>query len=845
MDIGTPLPLLPHARMITPITADRSFYMTPVTSFMRSAPTPAIFASGGARTDYPESIIQDDIEEEISDINESFDRFAEPTSNLKREVDDEELDNIICSVVLHYEKISDRWFKLYQEEGKGFFGTNMRVTKLWESERNTWKLIRLLKMIRDRSDQQLDLNDLEREYASDAELFKELLVTEPEFAEAYIVRLWLQEIAPEFEPVEVTPNYLPNTLEQAQQSSGPLELDPDGPIRLSQPLADPDDEYDRALVKSVFEYIRRGQGHFASDLCEKSGHYWRAASIGGCNLYDDSITENDLQAMDSVDSEVDGFDVLPNEDERKIGAVNRSLWRSVCFKLAADNRLDHYERAAYGALCGDLDNTMRVCNTWEDYVWVFYNAIVEDKLEQHLRSARKNVQEIDDEPLDTNGDTQKIHEPSVIFPLIENLFTKIQSLSTIRDPDQVTFQEVQKLLILNKSKDAVEYLCNELEELKKKEDPLKFQHLLRFTTHYVLYLKKLRADADKEQTKLILKDYVKFLITLQRNDIIALYTSMIDDESEIIDLYAYFLSRFNADVERYVRVRYLSLLTEPYGLPMTRIARRTVQMIFEEAQAKEEMPQVEQVHLSELGEPITPDDHFLIVSLDWLTVEPEQLMEGMIFANALCRRFLLFGRLNAFKELMRFLQKHPQYSPMVMASESQLQERTPYYEFAGYSSLLEFFEAYDKWYDTWTRRPTTGQSYQQEAGEWKLTIEHETAEVEKYFRRIMYSVWGQKNPQKTLTDVIDSMETGKENELNDVRYIYIPELVIRMHNVLYETRQITGGNLAKSLNLANVVADAELKFYEHFQASKKMTLLLTLIRDSSLALIEDNGKAFA
>ena len=43
-------------------------------------------------------------------------------------------------------------------------------------------------------------------------------------------------------------------------------------------------------MKSVFEYIRRGQGHFASDLCEKSGHYWRAASIGGCNLYDDSIT---------------------------------------------------------------------------------------------------------------------------------------------------------------------------------------------------------------------------------------------------------------------------------------------------------------------------------------------------------------------------------------------------------------------------------------------------------------------------------------------------------------------------------------------------------------------------
>ena len=41
--------------------------------------------------------------------------------------------------------------------------------------------------------------------------------------------------------MEEIPNYLPNTLELAQQSSGPLELDPDGPIRLGQSLAEPDD----------------------------------------------------------------------------------------------------------------------------------------------------------------------------------------------------------------------------------------------------------------------------------------------------------------------------------------------------------------------------------------------------------------------------------------------------------------------------------------------------------------------------------------------------------------------------------------------------------------------------
>jgi len=55
--------------------------------------------------------------------------------------------------------------------------------------------------------------------------------------------------------VEVTPNYLPNTLEQAQQSSGPLELDPDGPIRLSQPLADPDDVSQATCEVFTLRYI--------------------------------------------------------------------------------------------------------------------------------------------------------------------------------------------------------------------------------------------------------------------------------------------------------------------------------------------------------------------------------------------------------------------------------------------------------------------------------------------------------------------------------------------------------------------------------------------------------------
>ena len=57
-----------------------------------------------------------------------------------------------------------------------------------------------------------------------------------------------------------------------------------------------------------------------------------------------------------------------------------------------------------------------------------------------------------------------------------------QNVSQLSDPDQVTFQEVQKLLILNKSKETVEHLCNELDELKKNEEYVFFFIMLFIAT---------------------------------------------------------------------------------------------------------------------------------------------------------------------------------------------------------------------------------------------------------------------------------------------------------------------------------------------------------------------------
>lgn len=44
--------------------------------------------------------------------------------------------------------------------------------------------------------------------------------------------------------------------------------------------------------------------------------------------------------------------------------------------------LDEYERALYGALCGDISSVLPVCETWQDQLWAYFNALVQARVEK-------------------------------------------------------------------------------------------------------------------------------------------------------------------------------------------------------------------------------------------------------------------------------------------------------------------------------------------------------------------------------------------------------------------------------------------------------------------------------
>ncbi|KAJ1972649.1 Nucleoporin nup84, partial [Dimargaris verticillata] len=268
---------------------------------------------------------------------------------------------------------------------------------------------------------------------TDHALVQRLFAQDRQLVENNIVRDWLEAIAPPFHATPARPgywlytrNYLKNkqasSASRSGQSTNPLDvlgnapaytsggrnnplsalwandalgtmagsklpslvpevdaytttLDPDAPLRETKSLHPEDASFEHELVRTLFQYIRRGRLVEAMELCAKCGMAWRAASIRGGLFFQDSC----LDGGDQSDADDNGNGAISLG-----GTLNRALWKETCVRLAQDPSLDVVERAMYAALSGTLTHILPVCETWEDYVWAHYTAMIEHKVEAFL-----------------------------------------------------------------------------------------------------------------------------------------------------------------------------------------------------------------------------------------------------------------------------------------------------------------------------------------------------------------------------------------------------------------------------------------------------------------------------
>ncbi|OXV11182.1 hypothetical protein Egran_01057 [Elaphomyces granulatus] len=170
------------------------------------------------------------------------------------------------------------------------------------------------------------------------------------------LRSWPQPLEPD------DPGITLSLLSSEKKEPLVTQLDPDAVVRQKQALEKQDQFYERATWLTCWKMLRQGDGW--ADIrkwCQERLESWRAVSLCGSGV--DTHTPASRTPVD------DGI-------TRMMNCKSQESWRAACSALAQDPNTDDSERAVYALLCGETEPAYKVCQSWDDHLYVFYNHIL-------------------------------------------------------------------------------------------------------------------------------------------------------------------------------------------------------------------------------------------------------------------------------------------------------------------------------------------------------------------------------------------------------------------------------------------------------------------------------------
>ncbi|EFW13928.1 conserved hypothetical protein [Coccidioides posadasii str. Silveira] len=280
----------------------------------------------------------------------------------------------------------------------------------WQREAETWDLLSQLLLIadpetRERAEQcqETALQSLHR-YSSDQEVWENFLETDLFARECVIVLQWLEKTARSAngrdsvvseldkdtdrdqglwahgwlytketikgakrlrswpQPLDPEDSRVTSSLLGSERQA-PLitQLDPDAIIRQGLGLQKQDQVHEQAAWLTCWKMLRSGRSW--SEIrawSQERLESWRAISVFGASLHPNSKSTS-----------------LPDTGlSRMMSCRSQQSWKSACSVLASDPHVDRYERAVYALLCGETKPAYAVCQSWDDFLYVFYNHMV-------------------------------------------------------------------------------------------------------------------------------------------------------------------------------------------------------------------------------------------------------------------------------------------------------------------------------------------------------------------------------------------------------------------------------------------------------------------------------------
>lgn len=752
----------------------------------------------------------------LATLSGGLDADAEP--NVEKTLDNvADFEQLVDEHVLRLQRVIEKQSSRVQKQNS--VATQVKTNLV--VERNSWRLIgklfadRLLVNFGEDGDHEMVADD-RITMKSEKRIAEKLFQRERSLRQAQAIVDWLEQNAKdtledEFRQTDFFGDLLvgwENTLHALRMGSGDerrmvTELDPDARSRQKKPLHDLDEQDQSRLVKAIYLCIRSGMLDNAQDLCVRLGQPWRAATLIGWKLCHDPNYES-----------TDCTEKHPVE-----GNASRDVWKRSAWVLTEDAALSAQEKAIYSALCGNSGQLLRsgVCRSWEDYMWALVRSMVDVKVEQEIRATM--VRSFSELP-------KRYWENLSDLEAILNSLVSVES-KEVREEVATPHRILQRFIMLEEWDSLNKYLldCTTGENQVVLGDP----HFVRFLCHLVLVLRRLKVPLTPEATESVIVCYIRYLVSADRPQQVAWYSSQISRELQI-EVYSDFLKTLSNDTDK----KMCLTLAEENGLPLYEIRLKTVVDILAMEDSEERLGDQ---HLSR-------EDDLKIGAINFLLLEPVEKEDALIQTNALVRYFVASQKLEAAKIALNNIAPH-----LKGAVEETSEDDTK--EFLCLQSYVMAKEAFSDWFEylhkgkpiepsshveanSFTSQIATEQKekqYKQDLDRWHGALLVQSREVCSLLLAIL------KFPNGWLVcNVQGDKQKNRPVEMEYIRKTCIMEVVLLLHSVYHSTRQYK-----EALQLADLVSSEQRALYRAFNKEDMKKFLLKL-KESSVAMMETSDK---
>ncbi|CEP17617.1 hypothetical protein [Parasitella parasitica] len=484
-----------------------------------------------------------------------------------------------------------------------------------------------------------------------------------------------------------------------------------------------------------------------------------------------------------VDYMVNGFmqyqKMALKEQGSEIIDRERSAWKKAVVHETTQKSTGKYRKALFNLLAGkskELYDTT-VCNTWEDVVWAYLN----EKIEAVLDAPQTAL--IDDSIL----------------------------------PDEIATIALSKDVIMDKNIYLVFIDDKNQNQLEPKiyisDQPKERAEVLRFLSTFILYNREYCGWQENLYSTQLLSAYsnVNAEPNVMRPVVIAAYAAKQSPDQQIT-IYSNFLQNFGGDDEECAIVLQLG---KEYGLDMPDILQFTYTQIFRKAisltpaKVSAETPAKLNVLLEEK---ITADDALFLRAVKWLTYDESMCIQAFQAANMIIRHLLGICKVYLIQDIFGLF-TDAMIEGMTAEAERHAGSQAILTEFELHRCIVDSLVEYDHWEKLVQNVPTDDGSLDSilKVHKWQDQVQKETNELSNQMFRVLRENW--------LSE--ESTETAQVSKAA-LRQLYIPELLIRYHHILYSTIDIMPSNKKKCKQASQLITENNERVFNDISLAKKM-----------------------